>query len=217
MGGTSGRNGGFRGLGPAGRVCAWAAAALALLQAALVLVSWVAGVLAPQAPVRSVLGGEGARWLFGTFVSNVLSPPLAWLVMLGMAWGCVAGSGLPAALGDLRGFRGMPYRRRQGLMAAAAVLALSVAVLALLALAPHAMLLGVGGTLFPSAFIRGLVPALALVAIAVSVAYGATGGTFDGLSGVFGSLCLGLGDLAPLMVVYVLAAQLYRMVLFVFR
>ena len=54
-------------------------------QALLFLVSWLVTAMMPDTAVHSLLSSEGIRWFFGSFVGNVASPVLVWLLILAMA------------------------------------------------------------------------------------------------------------------------------------
>ena len=57
------------------------AAALAILQVVLVLLSWAIVTVMPSLPLRSLLSGEGIRWFLGTFVDNISGSLLAWIIL----------------------------------------------------------------------------------------------------------------------------------------
>ncbi len=75
------------------RVVAYIAVALVFAEVILALVSWL--LFAFQAEgMRSMLSGEGLRFLFGHCVDAICSPLLAWLLLLSMAVGSVRESQL---------------------------------------------------------------------------------------------------------------------------
>ena len=190
--------------------------ALALIQVALVLLSWIVATLSPSLPLRSLLGGEGLRWFFGTFVDNVASPLLAWLVLCSMAYGALVRSGLCKAVSSVFTGVELAYRQRHALYSAFVAMLAFVAVVVMLAFVPHAPLLGLSGSLFPSAFSASLVALSAFAVIMLSCIYGAACGTFCSIGDFFGSLYAGIVMAAPLYPLYVLAVQLYWSVRFVF-
>ena len=104
-------------------------------------------------PLRSLLGGEGLRWFFGTFVDNVASPLLAWLVLCSMAYGSLVRSGLCKAVSSVFTGAELAYRQRHALYSAFVAMLAFVAVVVMLAFVPHAPLLGLSGSLFPSALV----------------------------------------------------------------
>ena len=63
------------------------AVVLAVLQLATVLFSWIVSSAIPSLPCRSMLSSEGIRWFMGSFVDNVSSPLLVWLILFVMAYG----------------------------------------------------------------------------------------------------------------------------------
>lgn len=99
------------------KVLPWSVIVLVVLQAALVLFSWIVASVWPYAELRSVLSGEGVRWYFGSFVDNMSCPLLVWLLLGFMAYGTYSHSGLRmryARFGAESGWPivvGMPYIR----------------------------------------------------------------------------------------------------------
>ena len=190
---------------------ALAVVAALVLQVAVVLASWVATAVMPDAALRSLLSADALRWLFGQSVEALASQPLVWLVLVCMAAGAVERSQLWTAL--CKGH--LPYRQRMALRLVAAEVAVYAAVMALLTLVPHAMLLSVTGSLWPSSFSASLVPQMAVLAVVCSVTYGLAGGTLHGPDGVLSALTAGIERMAPLFVLYLLLGELWLSVAFV--
>ena len=181
---------------------------LVLVELALVLVSWILSA-ASLGSVRSLLSGEGVRWLFGQFAHNIASPPLTWILMVGLAWGCLRGSGLRCHY---------PHNHRERIAFWSALLTalLFLVVIALLTVIPHAILLSASGSLFPSPFSGSLVPLLAVGTCLVSIVYGVVSGQLSTLTDVYDSLISGLQSVAPLILLYMLVIQIYETLFFVF-
>ena len=76
------------------------AVVLLLLQVAVIIVSWLVSAAMPDVPIHSLLSSEGIRWFFGTFVDNLLTPLLVWLLLLSMAWSTVSKSRLLSSWND---------------------------------------------------------------------------------------------------------------------
>ena len=172
------------------------------------LVSWLMNAAAPDSGVRSLLSGEGLRWLLGRFADTLAMPLLVWLVLLSMAYGCLLRSGL------LR--RPATYREQRALPLALAVLAAIVIVMVLLTAVPHAVLLSVTGSLWPSPFSASLPSVVAFTVVLVSSVYGTVAGTFGRVADIYDALIDGLHRGAPLLLFYVLLAQLYYSLAFAF-
>ena len=175
----------------------------------LVLLSWLLSAMMVDG-VRSLLTGEGVRWLIGSMADVLLSPLLVWLLMAAVAWGCVrAGCRAP--------HDGTANRRRRGLrVAVAVVLAYSVVIVLLTAL-PHAVLLSPTGTLWPSPFSRALLPLLCLGAVLFGMAYGVVARTLTSPGDIIDGMTDGLRSAAPLLLAYMLLMPLLRALLYVFR
>lgn len=198
------------------KVLPWSVVVLALLQAAVVLFSWIVTSVWPSAELMSVLSGEGVRWYFGNFVNNMSCPLLVWLLLIFMAYGTYSRSGLKDALCSLRRGERLAYRCRHAVYTVAVVACVMVFVIVMLAFVPHAVLLGVSGGLFPSAFSSALVPIITFSVTVLSIIYGMASGRLTHVGDIFKSLYAGVVMFAPFLPVYVLAVQLYYMVMFVF-
>ena len=190
------------------RLLPYGAMGLLAAQLALMFASWLLGAANPVSGIRSLLSGEGLRWLLGRFADTMASPLLVWLVVLAMAYGALCRSRLL--------HRPATYRERRALMIALLLLALIVIVMLLLTVIPHAVLLSATGALWPSPFTASLLPVTAWAAIVISTAYGLVAGTFNDMADVFDALTDGIGRAAPLFLLYILAMQLWQSVCFVF-
>ena len=195
------------------KICTLAAIAAALMQVLLVVLSWLVTAANPELYQHSMLGGEGLRWLFGHFTENMQSPLLVWILMLGIAYGSVKGSGI---IGAMKKNAAHDYRTRFALQTVACELVLFVSVMALLTLLPHAVLLSAVGRLFPSSFTASLVPVSAMAISAMSMTYGFMVGRLCNVHDAFRLMYEGVAAAAPLLVAYVFVAELYHSVLFVF-
>lgn len=186
---------------------------LLVLQLLVVLGSWIISATIPETNMHSLISSEGLRWYSSNFVDMMASPLLIWIMLLSMAYGCMRGSGLLSVFA--RGYR-MTYRERT-----AFVFMLFVAVAYILALLsvtvmPRAILLSASGNLWPSPFSVALVPILTVGICLFSIVYGIVAGSFHSVSDVFTSLSSGLTKSTPLVLLYMLAIQLYYSVCFVF-
>ncbi len=199
------------------KIYGYAAAVLLAIQIVLILCSWIINAISPSLPVRSLLSSEGIRWFCGNFVENMLTHLLAWLLLLSIAWGTFKGSGLREALRALRkGDSKLPYRQRYALLTVLGEIVVFGVIVFLLTFVPHAILLGVTGSLFPSAFIYGLIPMLVFIIVVISVTYGILSGVYVDIEGIFRSFCEGVCSFVPIIIVYLFAVQLYSSIVFVF-
>ena len=183
------------------------------LQTLLFLVSWLVAAVMPETAVRSLLSNEGIRWFFGTFTDNVASTPLVWLLVIAMAWGVMADTRF---FHDIRQISALPYRPKFAFQFVAIELLFFVVVITLTALVPHAPLLSVTGQLFPSSFSRSLIPIGAFCLIVMGSTYGLLAGKMKTLTDVFMSVAGGVRRMAPLFFVYVVAAELFYSLIYVF-
>lgn len=181
----------------------------------LVLFSWIVNAADTGLNVRSMLSSEGIRWFFGTFARNIASVPLAWAVLLAVGGGAMNASGMIKALRSLLHEKPLAYRSRAALLATAGAALFMCAVLCLMTLVPHAVLLGVTGTLFPGPFSESLIPAIAFMMTAMAVIYGLQSGSMSTIDDVLVALSHGPRTLAPLVPPYIVCMTLLRSIYFV--
>lgn len=190
---------------------ALAAVVLIAAEAALCLASWVASALWPELGVRSVFSGEGARWLLGHHAEALAAEPLTWILEWSATWGLVRGSGLAAQL--RRSHRA--WRERVAMRTAAATGGLFAAAIVALAIAPGHVMLSVSGDLWPSPLTAAAVPLACLGVSLCSLAFGIVAGRFASAADACKSLLLGIRHGAPLLLLWMLLAQLHYTVCFI--
>lgn len=185
---------------------------LLVAECVLVIVSWLLSAMRID-DVRSLLSSEGIRWFIGGFSTMVSSPLLAWLLLLLIAVGSLQQSGVVRFLSS----KGeSSFRDRLALRVASVFLALYAVVICLLTLLPHAILLSVKGSLFPSAFSRSILPIVCFGVTLFSVVFGMMSGHKKSGEDILDILSHGLRQGAPLIIVYILAIQFYASLRFVF-
>ena len=190
------------------RLCA----VLLLGQCVLVIVSWLLQAMRLEG-VRSMLSSEGIRWFIGGFSDIVASRLLAWLLLLLIALGSLQQSGVVAFF-TTKGERS--FRDRLALRVALGFLAIYAVVICMLTLTPHAILLSVKGSLFPSSFSRSIVPIVCFALTLFSVVYATMSGNKKTGEDILGILSYGIRQGAPLIIIYILAIQFYASLRFVF-
>ncbi|MCI6618749.1 MAG: AbgT family transporter [Prevotella sp.] len=194
------------------KVIAALALLLGVIQILLILVSWIVSAAMPELAMRSLLGSEGIRWLFGTFTENMQTPLLVWGLLASIAWGALKGSGLWTYV--RQGERGT-YRQRFAFRLVLLELLVSAVIIGALTLPSHAVLLSVTGHLFPSSFSHSLIPLVCFLLCVISVSYGLMSGLMGSLADMFHALSVSLANLMPLWVLYVLGMELYASFRFV--
>lgn len=188
------------------------AVVLAVLQLATVLFSWIVSSAIPSLPCRSMLSSEGIRWFMGSFVDNVSSPLLVWLILFVMAYGTFTHSRFKEVFA-LNGIA--DYRQRHAFYVALTVAVVILIVVVALSFVPHAVLLGVSGSLYPSAFSSAIVPVCAFIVVASSISYGVACGRYSDINEIFEGLYVGFYKLSSLFPIYILAVQLYYSIRYV--
>lgn len=191
-------------------IAAKAAMVLAILQALLILVSWIVSSAMPGLGVRSLLASEGIRWFFDHFQDHLSSPLLAWLILLPIGIGSYCHSGLHKTLCALVRGKSLTLRQRYGLAIVFIELLLFLLVMVLLTCVGHGLLLSGTGQLFPSPFSRSVVPALAFIATMGALTYGVLSRRITTLSSAMDILTRGFIPMLPLYVVYIVATQLWH-------
>ena len=190
---------------------------LVMAELLLVILSWLLSATRLEG-VRSLLSSEGVRWFFGSFTEMVASPLLVWLLLGLCAWGCLQRSGLLTfSPFHLFNFSPLTYRDKVAMRVSLVFLVLYLIVIALLTLAPHAILLSATGSLFPSAFSRSLVPIVCFGLCLVSLVFGLISGRLHGLADILEALSTGIAQGASLIIIYLFAIQLYESLRFVFN
>lgn len=185
-----------------------------IAEVALILLSWILSAAGVEG-VRSLLSGEGVRWFVGDFARMVASPLLVWLLLLMIAAGAFLRSGLMSLWQEERS-RMMSYRDRTAFRVSLVLLVVYIAAILLLTVIPHAVLLSVSGSLFPSPFSRSIIPFVAFGVILVSIAFGMISGRMQSLSDILEVLSYGIQRYAHLLVLYIFCIQLYQSLCFVF-
>ena len=185
---------------------------LLVAECVLVIVSWLLSAMRLEG-VRSMLSSEGIRWFVGGFSDIVASPLLAWLLLLLIAGGSLQQSGVVSFF-TTKGQRS--FRDVLAFRVASVFLLLYAVVICLLTLMPHAILLSVKGSLFPSAFSRSLLPILCFGVTLFSVIYAMMSGHKKTGEDILDILSCGIRQGAPLIIVYILAIQFYASLRFVF-
>ena len=192
------------------------AVVLLLLTLLVIVLSWLLNVYDVEVArsdgtmlrVRSLISGEGVRWMLTHATSGFASfPPTGIGVMVLMALGLAVDSGLvgglrswvlrltnPSAHGPL------PRKETRGLRAAFVVLLLMIVIVLLLTFTPWAILRGADGSLLRSPLMWGMGSLLSLTLSLMSAMYGWVVERYRSLEGIVG----GLSHLSPWMAWYLI-------------
>lgn len=182
---------------------------LAVGQVLLILVSWLLTAAMPDSFSRSLLSAGGIRWFFGRFVDNIESPLLVWLLLLSFVYGVVDHSGILH-------YKASEYRQRIAMRLALFEGIFFILLMLALVMAPHAILLNVMGGLFPSSFSASLVPYCCFSLMVMSVSYGVMSDRMKNVVSVYEAIVSGTGKSGGLLLIYVIGAQLYHSIIFLF-
>ena len=185
---------------------------LLVAEGVLVIVSWLLSALRLEG-VRSMLSSEGIRWFVGGFSDIVASPLLAWLLLMLIACGSIQQSGVIPLLGS----KGkISFRDRLALRVASVFVLLYVIVICMLTIMPHAILLSVKGSLFPSAFSRSILPIICFGVTLFSIVFAMMSGHKKTGEDIIDILSYGIRQGASLVIIYIFAIQFYASLRFVF-
>lgn len=188
---------------------AWVALLLGVGQVVLILTSWLLTAAMPENFPRSLLSAEGIRWFFGRFVGNVESPLLVWLLLFSFMLGALQHSGILH-------YRSSEYRQRIAMRLALFEGIFFLLLILALVLVPHAILLNVMGGLLPSSFSASIVPYCCFSLMVMSVSFGVMSDWMKGVASVYEALVSGVGKMGGLLLIYVIGAQLYHSIIFLF-
>ena len=192
-----------------------------MLQLLIVFSSWLITAAFPEVNINSLLSGRGLRWFAGQFTNNLKSNMLVWLILLSIDWGVYKTSGLHNILCKLLrrhyNFSELRYRERVGIRLVLFGFLCFIALSIVFTMLPEAPLLSVTGSLFPSSFSSGLVPALSLIVVVSSLSYGIACGKLKTLSEIYNSISSGLMFCSKLFPMYILLVQLFYIIVYVFN
>lgn len=197
------------------RLFSYATVVLALLELLLIVGSWIMCTVFPESSFRTLLSSEGIRWFFGSFVANLQSELLVWLLLLLVGYGCFSECGLVRAVKRLSRHGGIPYRERIALMICLSELVVSIVVMILLTCVPQAILCSVTGDLFPSDFSVSAVATLSFVLLMTGTTFGVTSRSFRNIYDWTDSMLVGIRDYSFIFVLYIFSVQLVCSVGFV--
>lgn len=185
---------------------------LLVAEGVLVIVSWLLSALRLEG-VRSMLSSEGIRWFVGGFSDIVASPLLAWLLLMLIACGSIQQSGVIPLLAS----KGkISFRDRLALRVASVFVLLYAIVICMLTIMPHAILLSVKGSLFPSAFSRSILPIICFGVTLFSIVFAMMSGHKKTGEDIIDILSYGIRQGASLVIIYIFAIQFYASLRFVF-
>lgn len=194
---------------------------LIVLQLLIVFSSWLITAAFPEVNINSLLSGRGLRWFAGQFTNNLKSNMLVWLILLSIDWGVYKTSGLHNILCKLLrrhcSLSELRYRERVGIRMVLFGFLCFIALSIVFTMLPEAPLLSVTGSLFPSSFSSGLVPALSLIVVVSSLSYGIACGKLKTLSEIYNSISSGLMFCSKLFPMYILLVQLFYIIVYVFN
>ena len=110
----------------------------------------------------------------------------------------------------------MSFRDRLALRVASVFIILYAIVICMLTIMPHAILLSVKGSLFPSAFSRSILPIVSFGVTLFSVVFAMMSGHKKTGEDIIDILSYGIRQGASLVIIYIFAIQFYASLRFVF-
>ena len=182
-------------------------------QVLLVITSWVITAAQPNIEMRSLLMPEGIRWFIGNYAGCLASVIIVWIILLGAAVGIIRYSGFWQSIRDIMHLN---VRERLAMRLVVVELIFFVAAIVLMTCSPHALLLSITGHISPSSFSTGLIPMIAFIACVTAASFGLASGRLHTITDVFVAMTRGIAGSAPLLLLYVFAAQLYYSIRYVF-
>ena len=195
------------------RLCAILSITLLVLQVLIVPASWIISAVAPSSGVHSLISEGGIRWLVGQYSDNVSTSVLVYIIIAFISYNMFVNSGLLSAIISKAK---LSMQQKFALRVMAVVLILFITALADRTLTPHAVLLSALGTITPNSYLDSFVIMLILGVCIMSLTYGMVTGRYASFVDAYGAAASGVATTAPLVIVYLLAAELYCSVVWVF-
>lgn len=207
------------------RVVGIAAVLLIVAEMLTVVLSWLGSALYSDGSIVSLLSSEGVRWFVGSFASIVATPYVVYLILIGMAIGMVKASGVGDALAlilktlregkSFKSLAGNPDFHPIAMQISLFTLLLFVIIISLLTFLPHAVLINASGTIVSSSFSRGIIPILCFGVTTSSTVYGIFSSNINTVESFATAFTRGLSTITPLLLLYILTAQLYYSITYV--
>lgn len=196
------------------RLFVTATLSLCIVQALLVLASWMISAVFPAYGFNSLLSGPGIRWLLSCYVDSGCSDFMTWFLVYSFFAGTFVRSGLPK---KIISFGRCNYDEKFAIVLFFLVLMIGVSVCLFFALHPHSPLLGVTGMLVPGPFLKAAAFVMGVSVFVGSVAFLILSGEVKSCDDAADALVHGFKVVAPLIVVLFLLKVTLEMGLFVFR
>ncbi len=207
------------------RVVGIAAVLLIVAEMLTVVLSWLGSALYSDGSIVSLLSSEGVRWFVGSFASIVATPYVVYLILIGMAIGMVKASGVGDAIAlilktlregtSFKSLAGNPDFHPIAMQISLFTLLLFVIIISLLTFLPHAVLINASGTIVSSSFSRGIIPILCFGVTTSSTVYGIFSSNINTVESFATAFTRGLSTITPLLLLYILTAQLYYSITYV--
>ena len=194
------------------RYCAIFSVLMMLLQAFLILVSWIVSAVVPSSGIHSLISAGGIRWLVGSFTDNISLPVLVYIVLGAISATAFVNSGLPSVF---RKSTVLSMQQKFALRVMVIEFLLFVVCMVYLTAIPHAVLLSVTGDIYPSSFSDGLIPLICFEIFVLSLIYGIFGGGITTISQFWNCVTKGSDKLLAVLFVYILIVQFYSSFVFV--
>lgn len=187
--------------------------ALCIIQTLVILASWIASAVLPEAGFNSLLSGTGLRWLFGQCVSNGCSEYMAWLMIGSIFIGTFIWSGLPQ---KIISFGKCNYNEKTAIVFFFIELIIGIGICLMFALFPHSPFLGIDGSLYPGPFLKSSLLVLGSSVLAGSITFLLLTEKCKTYQLATDALLYGLKGIAPLIVVLFLLKVTIEMTIFAF-
>lgn len=191
------------------KVTAYCLCIMAVGEIALILLSWILSSAFPYSNIRSMLNGEGIRWFFGNFTSNLNKDILVWMILSSIAYGVFMKSGLSALMRKSLILKACTFRERMAFLVFVVEVLLILSVMLLLTTLPQAILLSSTGNLIPSCFSNSLVAVVVFTIFVTSLTTGFITRRITTLVNAVECMIDGTRIFSPLILLYVFSNQLY--------
>lgn len=187
---------------------------LLLAEVVVIVGSWIGSVVWPDS-ITSMLSSAGVRWFVGSFSSILATPLLVNILLVGIALGILRRSGLADVIRS-GNIKNRSYSERLGVQLSAVTFILLMLVVLLLTFLPHAVLVNASGSIINSSFSRGFIPMIAFSITVPSVVFGVCTSRTASMTTLTEAFAHGISLVSPFLLLYLMSAQLYYSVMYVF-
>lgn len=160
---------------------------------------------------KNLMSGDGLRWFVSDFMDNIRHSPWDYILMLSISISILKES-------EIFNFRNKKIylKQKKAYFLVGLLIAIIAALIIICYFLPGNVLLNAFGSFKNSPLQHGLFPIIAIIIIILSLVYGYASGRFTGLDEIIRALVVLLMNISAYFVTFIIASQLYAIVLYSF-